>query len=1061
MSDFDTIARKSAKDAKKEKDKRQNNKQHCTKISQGLDDFDKSSADRAIWELVQNARDLSNNCKIEIALNNDYFIFSHNGAPFTPDTLGSLVKQVSSEEKEDPNKVGQYGTGFITTHLFGRIIMIDGSFQLDPDNNPEYFVDLNDFTIDRTFDEIDEFVKKLCNQLDEIDKLMDNPVTTSCREMTRLKYKLSDNTFKENAKTAINNGIKLVPYVIALNPNIKEFIIKDDLSDIHISFTQKEPSNENGLEYIPIEIIDFKNVEMNRIENIYYLSNTKRNIKVILPLVNSSNTKDIGEIPKIFLFFPLLGTENWGVNYIIHSEDFIPLEARNGLFLAEENPNTIKKEENNKKLINEASILVFDYLKDNIQNLSKTINIAKIQFNTNTNKEDLSKYYLELQKEWTQIFEELPMIPTSEGYLSIKNSNNFLVFDSQIVETVSKMDEDFLNTVYKYATKNYILPNPDEIIEWSNIIYNWYEKDIEDYVCNIENIVKNNDDWTDSELHNFLLFIKESGNKDLFDKYPLIPNREGELKLKEDLVYAETITDELYELVKTIVPDSTNKFLDPKYSDIAVYGTYTRDDLKNSLSAKISEEKRCFQNNKTLSVAFENPLLKFCCSFSTKGSSSLRRNIMPIFCELLQQPFEEIIISSITSDENLHELAFNTIVEDLFLQIALKERDWIQNNFEKLVIIHENFSQSKTHIDLIKKYSIFPSENLSLHITSELKIEDNIHEDLKEFYNKLFTEKNIQDYLLHQEIKAFYSPDNEKRVFEFETLKGETVAKQIDDKLAEDGYKNNITLDIIKKLDNDELKNLFKNIDKNKASIFIERIDENKKSSVYELMKIDDKETLDCFAELSKNPRIRSILAKASDIIWKEDNQKADFEFKYEIGTRIEKLIKERLTEEIDTNSLYLDKPTYDETREIGVENIQNGQDIIVYFKEVPVYYIEIKSKWNFLEPAHMSKNQMIAAIKYANKYSLCCVDLSEIENIEERHYPQIDTIINNIYIHNEIGNDLKPLLSGVIDADNDESENRIKIDGDYRASIRKKYFTSGSDFDSLITTIYNEIISI
>lgn len=1060
MSNFDSTARDLAKKAKEKKDKRQDNKQHCTKISQGLDKFNKSSVDRAIWELVQNARDLSDDCKIEIQLNEDYFIFSHNGNSFTPDTLGSLVKQVSSEEKEDPSKVGQYGTGFITTHLFGRIIDIEGSFQLDPDNNPEYFVDLNDFVIDRTFEEIDEFVEKLCNQLDAIDRLMDKPVTKIYREMTRLKYKLYDKTLEENAKIAIKNAIKLVPYVIALNPNIKEFVINDKLSNIHVSFSQKTPANENGLDYIPIEIKDFVNDKNSYTKNIYYLSNLRNDIKIILPLKKSFVTEDINDIPKLFLYFPLLGTENWGVNFIIHADNFIPLEPRNGLFLAEENPNTIKKEEQNKSLIHEASNLIFEYLNNSIENISQTLNLAKIEFDCNLKNDELNKYYSELQKQWTDVFEELYMIPTSIGYKSIKSSDNFVIFDSQIVKSLSEENQTYLDTVYKYAAKSWTVPDSKEIIEWSKIIYNWFNKDEEDYVCSIEGIVKNNVDWENGELHDFLLYIKESGNSTLFDKYALIPNRNNELRLKENLLNAKTITQDLYNLVKNIIPEMSGKFVDDDYSDIAVFPSYSRDDLKNSLSAKIGEEKKCFQNNKTLRDDFEKFLLSYCCAFPTEGSNSLRRNIMPVFCRILQQPFVEKIIPSLTADENLYELAFNCIVENMLMNISFKEKDWVENNFNDLSIIHEYLSQSRSHIDIIKKYGFFPSDNYLLHIPNELKVEKNIPNELKEIYNKVFLDKTIQECLVHKDIANYYSQNNEKKVLEFEELKGETVAKLIDEKLAEDNYRSSITLDIIAMLDNNELKDYFKNIDKNKAAIFIERIDENKKVSVYELMKIDDQDTLECFAELSKNPQIKSILAKATDLIWREGNKKADFEFKYEVGTRIENLIRERLKEEIKSINLFFDIPKYDQTTEIGVEDIQNGQDIIVILNNEPIYYIEIKSKWNFSEPAYMSKNQMKKAVQNNDKYSLCCVDLSETDKSEDRHYPPIDTIIGNIYIHNEIGSDLEPLLSGVIDADNDSSESRIKIDGDYRAAIRKKYFVDGTGFDSLITKICTEIKS-
>src|SRR5690554_4115668 len=95
-------------------------KQHADKLIQGFEKMDNSHAKRAVWELVQNACDLTDHCEITIDFSGDQFRFTHNGALFTSNTLISLVKQVSSKSTENTDEVGQFGTGFITTHSFGK-----------------------------------------------------------------------------------------------------------------------------------------------------------------------------------------------------------------------------------------------------------------------------------------------------------------------------------------------------------------------------------------------------------------------------------------------------------------------------------------------------------------------------------------------------------------------------------------------------------------------------------------------------------------------------------------------------------------------------------------------------------------------------------------------------------------------------------------------------------------------------------------------------------------------------------------------------------------------------
>lgn len=90
----------------------QNIKSHCTRIRDGIRKNGSTSGNRAIWELFQNAGDLSECAEIKITLTNEHLIFAHKGEAFTFDSLCSLVKQVSSQEKEEDTKVGQYGTVF-------------------------------------------------------------------------------------------------------------------------------------------------------------------------------------------------------------------------------------------------------------------------------------------------------------------------------------------------------------------------------------------------------------------------------------------------------------------------------------------------------------------------------------------------------------------------------------------------------------------------------------------------------------------------------------------------------------------------------------------------------------------------------------------------------------------------------------------------------------------------------------------------------------------------------------------------------------------------------------
>ena len=80
----------------------------ANKLIDGLNNLisslEEGSAERWIWELIQNAKDSSithEDVKIEIVITDEYIEFKHSGRPFTEDDLLSLVCQTSAKERPD------------------------------------------------------------------------------------------------------------------------------------------------------------------------------------------------------------------------------------------------------------------------------------------------------------------------------------------------------------------------------------------------------------------------------------------------------------------------------------------------------------------------------------------------------------------------------------------------------------------------------------------------------------------------------------------------------------------------------------------------------------------------------------------------------------------------------------------------------------------------------------------------------------------------------------------------------------------------------------------------
>lgn len=84
---------------------------------------------RWVWELLQNARDASSPGGVNVWLieERDRLVFRHNGLPFTYKSVAHLIYHGSTKyDLTDSGPIGQFGTGFLTTHLISKTVGVKG-----------------------------------------------------------------------------------------------------------------------------------------------------------------------------------------------------------------------------------------------------------------------------------------------------------------------------------------------------------------------------------------------------------------------------------------------------------------------------------------------------------------------------------------------------------------------------------------------------------------------------------------------------------------------------------------------------------------------------------------------------------------------------------------------------------------------------------------------------------------------------------------------------------------------------------------------------------------------
>lgn len=419
-------------------------KQHCQKILQGIEKFDENTSKRAIWELVQNARDLARKgpdgeyqVNIQIELADDYLSFSHDGKHFSFDSLTPLVKQVSSEEKDDPDAAGEFGTGFMTTHKFSRILKIYGSYEVQPNT----YVPLDGFKIDRSSDELSGMRQAMKEQLIEVNNLLSKD-TSEEEKWTRFVYETDNEERRAAAIEGVNAAIQLMPYVMTFNERIESCKItgKDGTETL---FKKGKVEEIDGL-YVRHILRNDTPIDC------YYLQSEDGNDIIILPLETSRRAKPLEDVPRLFIYFPLFGTELNTINYVYHSKRFFPTESRDLIVLPDGNTEHQSKIDKDVQVLRSMNEMLFSYLKEHAAGIESSIYLSPIGFDMKPRREKTMDFFDECHKEWVDVFKKLPLIELDGSHVSIQQSDKVKVLDHSIVEFLQKEDNGkYLNVVYK------------------------------------------------------------------------------------------------------------------------------------------------------------------------------------------------------------------------------------------------------------------------------------------------------------------------------------------------------------------------------------------------------------------------------------------------------------------------------------------------------------------------------------------------------------------------------------------------------------------------------------
>ncbi len=991
----------------RDKERYSNFESFANKILTGIKEIKPDYAERrAVWELFQNALDtIEENGEIRLERTLRGFKFIHNGKPFKDDHIGGLIKQYSSGKSygENKNFVGQYGTGFISTHVYGKKITINGVVTTDDGNRKK----LIDFDLDRTADDLVVLTNALLEQDNKIAALCDNEgnlVDDQYTNLTSFEYVANDSNIT-SVDVMFSYIHDIMPYIFCFNTKLSKVTIISNTTTLY-----SEPKFENG---------EFKLKKDGSSISFACLQDDVHNIKIILP------RDGLKAIPKLFLFYPLMSTSNLGINFLIHAQEFKPNKERDYLHLENSNPDVKKDVQINEQLLETAFNLIISEIRDN----SKTdfLNAANILL-----VENETPYEKALKIKYINFIKKMKRLEVNSNTYSVED---IVFFDEELLA----LDENILKSFYQVFSQFYSLMPYDQFVYISKLVSNWKLGGVADlHTVNIEEYCKVISEksklYLDNITHNedFKSILKSISHRvDLLNDVPLIPNIHHQLNKHSQLVRWSNLEQPLVDVMDAINADVSATYLHKDYYFITNISSYDYEKYKtdlssvcNNLNDQLAKNIYCPVKDDVKFLALTEWLNYF---IGLNHTSQLNVDLHEFFCTNFNLIANKDNVENSVSNYN-YQPAFKLLSRLYIIKInnlnSKLDDDSIQELLKLIKLLNGNTNLKD---ELLDKLECFPTQNYYLKTQLVLKKDEVIDKDFKDKY-KHIVEKDVRDELVLSLFEPFLQHNNSitglqlgeeiERKLNPEKQFFPIVLKEDDDGMSEENLKE--VLDLIKyiSLNPNTWGQWLPNINKVKEEILMHKFkDEKTRNSLFAILS-ESEDKINLLGNLAKLPNLQALIDAGHDKQkeqFRRDNHTAHIR---KIGDQIQSLIEKQLDKELQ--ELYKLKASA-EDEQLKTKEEQNGQDFIIYKSGKPYYYIEVKSRWDSEGIVALSKRQVERCAKNKDRYAVVTVNVADYKSRNGYVTDDVtfEQLYDDIYVNTDLSDEFDDLVKTNLDFEN------------------------------------------
>lgn len=518
-----------------------------------------------IWELIQNAKDEAaidfpeRQVSILIELKDTELKFSHNYGYFTSQNIEGLIRQINTGDKDredvdktnQPKATGRFGTGFMTTHLLSEKVKVSGFYKNGDETFSQVVFPLNRSGVEKSelINSVNDSFKNAEESLKQATKLVNVDFS---KFSTSFSYHLDEKS-KLTARTGLDDLAIALPYTLIFIDSIKEVILNQGINQT--SYNKNKPIPfDKGLQLIVID-----KITNGTVEKLYYILLVKNLTRIAMQVESVDGSFQLvglnEKTPRLFLDFPLIGTETFYFPVVVNNPFFEPNEPRNGIFLEKEGVESLTNQDFFKET-SELLVTLIDYAVEskwlNLYQLAKT----KLPEKRDSFSQDWFK--VNIQKGLRTHLLKSEIVQTETARILLKDA----FFPHAATE--SKIDKIWGLAKVLHADK---LPKLEHIHHWYKIIDSTWEKDLRyslkkmvEEIAGYNNLTKLSERTKLPEKDtliwlNSVVEFTVSENDKLLSDYAIIPNQYGAFRKEEELWMDDAIPEELKDVLKVLGKD--------------------------------------------------------------------------------------------------------------------------------------------------------------------------------------------------------------------------------------------------------------------------------------------------------------------------------------------------------------------------------------------------------------------------------------------------------------------------------------------------------------------------